>query len=272
MKKIKLGFMQGRLSSKINNKIQSFPFKNWKKEFSIAYKIKFNIIEWTIDNLNYHKNPIVLKKGRDEIKKLKNKFQIKIDSITCDFLMEDPFFKKNKLSNSKNKFFTFLENCSNLNIKIIVVPLVDRGSIKNLNEEKNVISFFHGIEKFLISKKLLIAFESDFSPIKLKKFIDKFNSNVFGINYDIGNSAGLNYNYKKEMNSYFKRILNVHIKDKDRTNLTVPLFSGRAKILEIISYLKSNGYNGNYILQPARSNFDHINMLRNYKEIFKNYG
>ena len=32
-----IGFMQGRLSNLIDNKIQSFPWNNWENEFKIAY-------------------------------------------------------------------------------------------------------------------------------------------------------------------------------------------------------------------------------------------
>ena len=272
MKKIKLGFMQGRLSHKIRNEIQAFPFSNWKKEFKIADKIDFQIIEWTIDNFNYYKNPIMRKKGIKEINKLKKKYNIKIDSITCDFLMQDNFYKIKKINKSKEKnFFNFLENCSQAEIKTIVVPLVDKSSIKSFAEEKNVISFFSNLENFLKKKKMSIAFESDYNFKKLRKFIDKFNPEFFGINYDIGNSAGLNYNYKKEMNAYYDRIINVHIKDKNKNNMTVPLFSGKAQILEVVSYLINHGYKGNFILQPARSSFDHINMIKNYGKIFRKY-
>ena len=75
--KKKLGFMQGRLSSIIRNKIQAFPFSNWKKEFYLANKIGFENIEWTIDNKNFYKNPINLKDGTKEILKLKKKFNLK---------------------------------------------------------------------------------------------------------------------------------------------------------------------------------------------------
>ena len=34
--KPKIGFMQGRLSSKVNGKIQAFPWESWKEEFEIA--------------------------------------------------------------------------------------------------------------------------------------------------------------------------------------------------------------------------------------------
>ena len=118
---------------------------------------------------------------------------------------------------------------------------------------------------------MVIAFESDFYPKKLIKFIEKFDPNFFGINYDIGNSAGLNFDYKMEMNSYHERIKNVHIKDKNQNNISVPLFSGKAKILEVITFLINHGYKGNFILQPARATFDHIDMIKNYLKIFKNY-
>ena len=55
--------MQGRLvPSEKKNFIQSFPWNNWKKEFVIAKKNNLKIIEWTIDNYNFEKNPIIRKK------------------------------------------------------------------------------------------------------------------------------------------------------------------------------------------------------------------
>ena len=37
----KLGFMQGRFSKIENNKIQSFPWKNWRKDFRYLQKGKY---------------------------------------------------------------------------------------------------------------------------------------------------------------------------------------------------------------------------------------
>ena len=38
-----LGIMQGRLSSIVNNKIQSFPERSWTSEFSKIHKLKIEI-------------------------------------------------------------------------------------------------------------------------------------------------------------------------------------------------------------------------------------
>ncbi len=270
-KKFKLGFMQGRLSPIVRGRIQAFPFGDWKKEFLLAKKINLKIMEWTIDMYNYQKNPILTTRGIQEITRLKRKYKIEINSITCDFLMEHPFYKKKINTSYKNKFKFFLKKCSDLKIKTIVVPLVDKGAVKNKKEEKNVINFFTGIKNFLRKKNLTVAFESDYGPKKLLQFIKKFDKKIFGINYDMGNSSGLNHDYKKEIEMYFNRILNVHIKDKDRSNKTVPLFTGKTEILKILKLLFKKGYKGNYILQPARSHNEHFNMMKNYSTILNNY-
>ena len=61
---MKIGFMQGRLSPIYRNRIQSFPWNNWKEEFQIANRLGINLMEWTIDNYKFHSNPIFTKKGR----------------------------------------------------------------------------------------------------------------------------------------------------------------------------------------------------------------
>ena len=74
------GVMQGRLSKKINNKIQAFPEKNWKNEFSIAKKLNLKLIEWTLDYKNFYKNPLLTEDGQKTIKKLFKMSQWKIKS------------------------------------------------------------------------------------------------------------------------------------------------------------------------------------------------
>ena len=50
-----IGFMQGRLTELYENKIQSFPWNNWEKEFELANKNGLKIMEWTIDSENLFK-------------------------------------------------------------------------------------------------------------------------------------------------------------------------------------------------------------------------
>ena len=41
---MKLGFMQGRLSPIYRNRIQAFPWNNWKKEFGVANSLGIEIM------------------------------------------------------------------------------------------------------------------------------------------------------------------------------------------------------------------------------------
>ena len=105
---MKLAIMQGRLSPMVNRKIQSFPIKNWKKEFSIAKKIGLKFIEWTLDYQHLFLNPLLTKKGKKEIKFFSKKYSIKIKSLTGDCFMQKPFWKlKNNNKLIKLIFFLF---------------------------------------------------------------------------------------------------------------------------------------------------------------------
>jgi len=97
---MKIGFIQGRLlDSEKKKKIQFFPAKNWKKEIKIAIKNKINLIEWTINIENIKKNPIYNEKLLLQLIKFKKKINIKINSVTCDFFMQKPFYKLKKKLN-----------------------------------------------------------------------------------------------------------------------------------------------------------------------------
>ena len=66
-----LGIMQGRLSPQLGKKIQYFPWKTWKKEFSFAKKLKIKSIEWTLDYNRLSENPLLTKVGQKQITNIK---------------------------------------------------------------------------------------------------------------------------------------------------------------------------------------------------------
>lgn len=252
------GFMQGRLVPDEKGKIQSFPWKKWEKEFSLAKKLKLNIMEWTLDDEFFFQNPINNIKGRNKIKKLSLKYKIKINSITCDFFMQSPYFiYKNQQTFEKVK--KLICNASKLNIKFLVLPLVDNGSIKTHHYEKKFLKMTLKLKSILKKKKMSIIFESDYKPKKLKRFINKFPKDIFGINYDIGNSFGLKFNIKDEFIN-FDRVQNIHLKDK-KNNVSVDLGNGGAQFKELFNFCNKIKYSGNFIFQTAR-NMNNINVMK----------
>lgn len=251
----KIGFIQGRLiEPEIKNRVQSFPWKNWKKEMSLAKKNGFKIMEWTIDYKNFFKNPLIDKEQHYIVKKNLKKNGLKIPSVTCDFFMQKAFYHSQspraKLD-IRDKMELLIENSSIFNIKYLVVPLIDNSKIFNSKQLHLCINFFKSLRNNLKKNKVKIVFETDFNPKKQLKFINQLDSN-FGINYDTGNSKSLNFNLKEEA-KYFNRVLNIHIKDRKIKGKTTKLGTGDVDFNLFFKLIEKKRYKGNFILQTARS-------------------
>ena len=249
----KIGFMQGRLvNSEKKNTIQYFPEKNWPKELKMAKKINFKMMEWTINIENINKNPL-FNGDLKNLKKMIKDYKIRIPSITNDYFMQKPFFKKKNIK-KKNEILNILKkiilNGNKIGIKYHIFPLVDNGSVSSVSEEKILINEIKKLSK-LLKKSSQILFETDYKPEKIIKFIQKFKTKKVGINYDTGNSAGLNYNFDNEI-KYFKYVKNIHIKDRVLNGKTVRLGKGNWDYKKFFKLIKSK-YKGNFILQTARS-------------------
>lgn len=259
--------MQGRLSPMVDNKIQSFPWSSWQEEIPMANTIGLKIMEWTLDQHDLHRNPLMTTDGQSKINELCNKHDFSIPSLTGDCFMQSPFWKsnnKNLIRQLKSDFISILESCSKVGIKLIVVPLVDGGRIENMSQENILVEFLLELESKLVHHDLKVIFESDFQPTELKRFMSRLNSNSFGINYDTGNSAALGLNPFEEFEAIGDRILNVHIKDRPLDGTSVPLGKGDVDFASVFSLLNSNGYQSNYILQTARADDEqHLKMLTN---------
>ena len=268
-----VGFMQGRLVNQVGNKIQAFPKENWDKEIEIAYKNNFYLMEWTLDYEDLYKNPLMNKKGRKKITKYLNEKKISINSITGDCFMQKPFWKSNgkQREDLEKNFLDVCENCSSLGISLIVVPIVDNGSLETTKQEEYLLDFMTNLSSFLKIKNLKIIFESDLDPHKLINFIKKYPDDIFGINYDIGNSASLGFKPNTEFEAYGNRILNVHVKDRLFKGSTVPLGEGNADFEKVFYELKKINYKGNLILQTARAKKGkHLEKLLLYREMINN--
>ena len=268
------GVMQGRLLKPINNKIQSFPYTEWIKEFKLVKGLNLKYLEWTLDDKNLEKNPLLSHDGQIKIKKLCKQNSVTINSITGDCFMQKPFWKKEGIEKKRllTKLKKIINGASITKIKFVVIPLVDNGKIRNEKQKKTLINELKKIENFLKNKKVQLLFETDFPPKKNLDFIKNFNKKLFGINYDIGNSASLNFNPVEEFNFFAQYIKNIHIKDRKKFGKTVPLGKGNAKFYLISKLCKKYNYKGKFILQCARKKRgDEVNTVGGYLKFLKKY-
>jgi L-ribulose-5-phosphate 3-epimerase len=263
-----IGFMQGRLSPIENGRIQSFPWHHWENEIQEAISENFTMMEWTLDQDRLYSNPLMTEAGQNRIFEFKQKFNFKIPSLTGDCFMQAPFYKANtsQANDLKQDFMQIFKSCHRLGIEFIVMPLVDNGKMENRDQEDNLVNFLLSIQAELKVNGQKVIFECDYSPTEYKRFIDRLPAPLFGVNYDIGNSASLDIPAADEFSLYGNRILNVHIKDRVKGGTTVPLSEGHADFKSVFKELQKINYQGNFILQTARAKDEqHMLVLKKYR-------
>lgn len=260
--------MQGRLSPVVNNKIQAFPWDHWKEEFQIASQVELSLMEWTLDGYRFEDNPIFVK--QNEIRSLKKEHSMEIHSLTNDEFMENPPWICGEEKAIQR--LSHVINCmGDLEIGILVLPLVDNSSLNNSsNFEGSVRLVCREIAGLLIQNNVRVAFELDLEPASVMHFLEPLDESVFGINYDIGNSASLGFSPDLEFQNYGERILNVHVKDRKYRGSTVPLGEGSADFEAVFNELSAHRYQGNFIFQTARaSDGRHVEALARYKDFME---
>src|SRR5665213_888016 len=85
--------MQGRLLPPQNGKIQGFPKKVWREEFSKSKSCGLELIEWIFEADEWEKNPFASLKGVNEIKELSKTSGVRVESVCADYFLDLPFLR-----------------------------------------------------------------------------------------------------------------------------------------------------------------------------------
>lgn len=266
--------MQGRLSPQVNGEIQAFPADCWRAEFESGHRNGFALMEWTLDQDALYSNPLLTAEGQHEIRQLCAQFDFSVLSLTGDCFMQSPFWKASgaAVESLLQDFRAVVRACSGVGIKMMVVPLVDNGRIENTAQEDFLVAALESELSLLATQNVKIAFESDFAPSELARFINRLDTQWFGVNYDIGNSASQGFRPSEEISAYGHRIMNVHVKDRQLGGTTVPLGAGNAQFDTVFLQLGKVGYRGTYILQTARAaGGNHAEVLCTYRDMTQSW-
>jgi hexulose-6-phosphate isomerase len=252
-----IGIMQGRLSPRIDGKIQAYPAKTWQKEFEISKEIGYSAIEWIVEK-PLEINALMSKSGMQEIKEIILKTGVRVDYVCADFFMQQPLVRMSEKIKEENKKILeqILINSKEIGAIGVEIPFVDASSIKTESEIDELISVTEDAFKLAGEIGINVSLETDLNAKEFKKLLEKVNLDHVKANYDIGNSASLGYEPLEELENYGQRILNVHVKDRKLGSTTVPLGTGNADIRCVFEKLDEIGYTGGITMQAARGEDD----------------
>lgn len=256
---MKLGVLQGRLSPPVRDHYQEFP-NDWKKEFELAKELGLYGLEWLItpdyDSSCWEpKNPIFY--NFDDINKLPI-MSVCVDTLVDERIIDMAFVLSNLIP--------ICERLKDSNIRILVIPILDAS---DLNEDSKRRSFCEIIKLVGDSyPSLKFAFEAEMPPPKLSEIVGLCDN--FGVTYDTGNITSCGVDHEEFIDSFGKKIMNVHIKDRTYDRQTVEPMQGDTDFDLIFKKLASINYSGNFILQTARSTEgDELNTINRHKLIFE---
>jgi L-ribulose-5-phosphate 3-epimerase len=252
-----IGVMQGRLSPRIDGKIQAYPVKTWQKEFEIAKEIGYSAIEWIVEK-PLEVNALMSQSGIQEINQVIIDTGVKIDYVCADVFMQQPLVRMSQQTREENKKYltNILLNAKEVGAIGVEIPFVDSSSIKNENEKIELISCMQ--EAFGLAKEIgvKVSLETDLNPTSFKDLLERIDLEHVQANYDIGNSASLGFNPIEEFKAFGNKILNVHVKDRILGGSTVPLGAGHSDIKLVFKKLNEIGYRGGITMQAARGEDD----------------
>jgi len=252
-----IGIMQGRLSPRIDGKIQAYPARTWQKEFEIAQEIGYAAIEWIVEK-PVEKNALMTDSGKVEIKKVIASTGVRIDYVCADIFMQQPLVRMTEETKSQNRGYlnAILKNAKEVGAIGVEIPFVDNSSIKNEKEKQEFIYAMQDAFKLAKDLDLNISLETDLPPIDFQELLENIGLDHVQANYDIGNSASLGFDPREELEAFGLKILNVHVKDRKLGSTTVPLGTGNANINYVIQKLQEIGYSGGITMQAARGEND----------------
>lgn len=267
-----IGVMQGRLLPKYKGRYQSHPVGYWQDEFPIANKLGLDCIEFILDYNDAEQNPLMTLEGCKEIQTVSDRTGVKVLSVCADYFMEAPLHSENsqKAERSIEVLQQLLKTSAELGVRDIVIPCVDQSSIKN---EPVRTFFIEALTKVIPNAERFgvnLSLETDLDAKQFGELLSSLDSPRVTVNYDIGNSASLEYNPIDELSAYGERISDIHIKDRLLDGGSVVLGGGVADFRLFFSHLSKLHYKGPFIMQAYR-NDQGVDVFKQQLEWIKPY-
>ncbi len=250
-----VGMMQGRLSEKPGQQLQSFPHAEWKEEFSRASNIGFGALEWLVDDLS-ESNPILSETCRNEIFRLAYKNQIRVESVCAHAFINGALLEESEKGERYRAFLVHLSvEAGKAGIRQIILPCMEQFSLNNPEKRRRFQQVYQKLSGRLRTEILL---ETDLAAEELKAFLDGFETKTPGICYDLGNAVALGFNPVYELEMLHPFIQEIHIKDRDcEGGLSRRVGEGHTPFREALETLKRLGWSGLCVFEtPVFDNWE----------------
>ena len=265
----KLGIMQGRLSPKEIDRLQSFPHDQWRPEFARAQALGFHHLEWLVDEDGWSSNPLSRPGMAKKILALASDSGLKIKSICAHFLIDGSLLaapERQQASEARSDLTALVNAAVEIEASDIVIPFLEKASLieqsvgrRNLKDNLAVIP-----------KSCFIDLETDMPAGNVLDMLAYFDDQRIGLCYDIGNASAQGYDVISDFHKLKPFVRVVHIKDRRSDGISMNLGKGDTPVLDFVQEALDSGYLGIFTLETpvftdwatcARSNLEYLELL-----------
>jgi len=270
--KNKIGVMEGRLLPKYKGRYQAHPVGYWQDEFSVAKEFGLDCIEFILDYNDAEQNPLLKEGGIDELQSVIEQTGVAVYTVCADYFMEAPLHSEDNAvaDQSQKVMLQLLQNGEKLGISDVVVPCVDQSTLDGKEAADRFVTRMKPMVVAAEQYGINLSLETDLAPQPFVDLLDRFNSNRVTVNYDIGNSAALDYDPVEELAAYGHRITDIHIKDRVRNGGPVVLGEGDADFDRFFEALGKYDYKGPFIMLAYRDD-EGVTVFKEQLAWVKNY-
>ncbi len=246
--------MQGRLLSPTGGRYQYFPADGWEREFPLAAEAGLDAIEWIWDAAGERVNPLATDEGVAAIRELSCRHGVAVRSLCADWFMDRPFVRCRATERAErvDALRWVIGRCAGLGIRRVVVPFVDASRIDGDSDLADAARSIAEALPAAAAAGIELHLETSLDPTTFPALLERLPGPWVRVNYDIGNSASLGYDPRREFEAYGTRVGSVHVKDRIRGGRTVPLGTGNADFPAVAEGLRRAAFRGEYVLQVAR--------------------
>jgi hexulose-6-phosphate isomerase len=246
-----IGVMQGRLSERPPGKLQAFPWRSYREEFTAAAKLAFDSLEWIFELDGFEANPLWTEAGRAEIRGLIQASGVRVDSICADYFMlrrlaGEP---QDALAESRAVLCRLIAHANEIGASRILIPLLESSAVDTPELQREVVESLQLAAPVAELHGVTLGLELEIAGHAYAELVGRVASPSVRAYYDTGNSTARGFDIARDVEPLLESLHAVHIKDRVVGGSSQPLGEGAANFRGFFEVLARAGFRGGFVLQ-----------------------
>jgi len=248
-----IGIVQGRLSPPVPGRLQAFPWRTWREEFSRARTCGFTSIEWVFEADRHDQNPLWTQEGVVAIRRQVEETGVRVDSICADYFMAHPFFgvSEQERQESIAALEQVIRRGAGIGAKTVLLPVLEDTEIRSRRDQQELLECLRRPLELAAAHRVRIGLETELPAEDYRALVEAAAHPALVVYYDVGNATAKGFDVASDVRVLGPYLGGVHIKDRRRGGPSVALGRGDVDFPAFFEALAEAGYDGPLILQPA---------------------